>query len=93
MVLINNIKNKIFDYIPEKKCPVCQKKMNKLVKKVYCSFMCYVRFEGGLIEFIMSLFFMLLVSFVANFFFKYLIYLFLIVVTTSVFIDILKSIN
>ena len=39
MVLINNIKNKIFDYIPEKKCPVCQKKMNKLVKKVYCSFL------------------------------------------------------
>ena len=56
MILCNNIKNKILLYIPEKKCPVCRTKINKLLNNKFCSFICLVRFEVGLIAFFIFFF-------------------------------------
>ena len=65
MILTENIKNKILLYIPEKICPVCDKKLNKFCNNNYCSFLCFIKFQIGLIEFIISFLYFFIIFFVA----------------------------
>ena len=88
MVLINNIKNKVIDYIPDKKCPVCQKKLNKLLNNVYCSLICFFKFQVGIVDFVFSSIFMLLLGLTIKPIINHIIILLLLFVIILILVDI-----
>lgn len=92
MILADNIKNKIFLYIAEKKCPVCDKKINKFCSNKHCSFLCFVKFQIGLTEFIISFFYFFLMMLISFYHFNILVYVFLSVIIILILFDICKVI-
>jgi hypothetical protein len=92
MILTDNIKNKIFLYIAEKRCPVCKKKINKFCNNKHCSFLCFVKFQIGLMEFIISFFYFFLMMLISFYHFNILVYVFLSVIIILILFDICKVI-
>lgn len=72
MVLNENINKIIQAYIPSKKCKLCRKKINKLLKDSYCSSKCYLICninDNQIVTFLLTvfyLFYVLILNFINN---------------------------
>ena len=77
MVLNENIIIIIKDYIPNKNCKLCRKKINKLLVDSYCSNKCFLRSninDRQIISFLFAityLFSLIIISFIKNVIFSF----------------------
>lgn len=51
MELNLNLKEKILNFLPNRKCKCCSKKINKLTQNNFCSYYCFIDFNSGMLDF------------------------------------------
>ena len=51
MELNLNLKEKILNFLPNRKCKYCSKKISKLTQNNFCSYYCFIEFNSGMLDF------------------------------------------